>query len=314
MELTKIDLSRVPVLPILDTIERALGTKVYMVGGCVRDLLMRRHPKDYDLAIKMLPQEAMDRLRQGGFNVVPTGIQYGTISVFVDNWVFELTTFRIDGRYEDGRRPTDVKLGVSLEEDLKRRDFTMNSMAVDLDGNLVDPFGGASDIRRGIVRTVDPVRRFTEDGLRPMRALRFMAQLGFGIDLDTLWAIPKTLGTFANVATERIGQEFIKMASCGDRLGFAESLRLMYHSGMMATWEPRMISVEPSIRFGYSERDPIGMLAVTFNMLHPDVLGTFLFEKVRMSGQDCKKVLALTNLYRDSDFYRSRPPDRKSVV
>ncbi|MDY6341654.1 MAG: polynucleotide adenylyltransferase, partial [Lachnospiraceae bacterium] len=154
---------------ILNTLENA-GFEAYIVGGCVRDSILGRKPEDWDITTSAKPEQVKALFRR----TVDTGIRHGTVTVMLGSEGFEVTTYRIDGKYEDGRHPKDVTFTASLEEDLKRRDFTINAMAYNPERGLVDLFGGMNDIERRLIRAVgDPVSRFTEDALRIMRAVRF---------------------------------------------------------------------------------------------------------------------------------------------
>ena len=199
----------------LHRLEAALGpgSGLVLVGGAVRDLLLERPGSDWDLATALLPQAVMERARAAGFRCIPTGLQHGTVTVMDGPDDFEVTTYRGDGAYLDGRHPSAVRLGVSLEEDLARRDFTVNALALPAQAvgssawreALVDPFGGRRDLEAGLLRAVgDPLQRFAEDGLRPLRACRFVAQLGFTLDPATRSAIPERLEVARRVAVERV--------------------------------------------------------------------------------------------------------------
>jgi putative nucleotidyltransferase with HDIG domain len=187
------------------------GKQVFLVGGAVRDLLRGETPKDWDLATDALPEEVIALFRR----VIPTGIRHGTVTVRFKGRSIEVTTFRTESSYGDGRRPDSVCFASDIEEDLSRRDFTMNAVALELpSGRAADPFDGEGDIRRRLIRCVgDPERRFCEDGLRPLRALRFAAQLDFAIDPPTLAAIGRVLPSVVRVAPERIRDEFDRIAA-----------------------------------------------------------------------------------------------------
>lgn len=191
---------------IIDTIEQH-GGEAYIVGGAVRDYVLGSLPDDIDLATSLFPEEVMALFPKS----VPTGIEHGTVTVILDHHPFEVTTFRSEGSYSDSRRPDHVALGVSLEEDLLRRDFTMNAMAFH-DGRVVDLFGGQHDLEERIIRTVgSPFERFGEDALRIMRALRFMSQLDFTLH-DELREAASELGhKLEQIAMERIAIEFEKL-------------------------------------------------------------------------------------------------------
>ncbi|WLT30051.1 CCA tRNA nucleotidyltransferase [Geothrix sp. PMB-07] len=215
------------------------GSELVIVGGAVRDELLDRPHADWDLATRLLPQAVMDRARAAGLKVIPTGLQHGTVTVMLEDRPVEVTTFRSDGDYLDGRRPESVHLGVSLEEDLSRRDFTINAMAMPLGGgDLVDPFGGRRDLAQGLIRAVgDPLQRFAEDGLRPLRACRFAAQLGFEVEAATAAAIPLRLEVARKVAVERVFTELDKLLRSQNP---ARGLDLLASSGLLDLWLPEL--------------------------------------------------------------------------
>lgn len=164
------------------------GYEAYAVGGCVRDSLLGIWPKDWDITTSAKPEEIKDLFER----TIDTGIQHGTVTVRMDHESYEVTTYRIDGDYTDGRHPDQVTFTENLVEDLKRRDFTINAMAYNNRVGLVDVFEGEEDLKREVIRCVgDPLERFTEDALRILRAIRFSAQLGFEIQKDTYEAIKK---------------------------------------------------------------------------------------------------------------------------
>jgi tRNA nucleotidyltransferase (CCA-adding enzyme) len=185
------------------------GHQCYLVGGAVRDMLMGRKVQDFDIATDALPREVTGIFRR----VIPTGIKHGTVTVLFKGTRFEVTTFRIDLEYRDGRRPDSVTFSPSIQEDLKRRDFTINAMAYDLrEQRLLDPHEGREDLKAGIIRAIgDPLQRFREDGLRPVRACRFAAQLGFKIEEHTFAGIPRSLDTVKQVSAERFRDELIRI-------------------------------------------------------------------------------------------------------
>ena len=159
------------------------GFQAYLVGGCVRDLLLGRIPEDWDIASSARPEQIMEIF---GDKAYPTGLKHGTVTVKTDREAFEITTFRTEGSYSDGRHPDAVTFARTIEEDLSRRDFTVNAMAIDSAGRLVDPYDGAGDLTRRLIRCVgEPERRFTEDALRILRGLRFASVLHFSIEKST---------------------------------------------------------------------------------------------------------------------------------
>lgn len=233
-----------PLKRLQEALEPSAG--LVLVGGAVRDRLMGRPEGDWDLATALLPQEVMARARRAGLKVIPTGLQHGTVTVMLDGRPVEITTYRGDDAYLDGRRPVSVRLGVALEEDLARRDFTVNAMALSIEAldapdwreRVVDPFNGKGDLEARLLRAVgDPLLRFAEDGLRPLRACRFAAQLGFAVESGTLAAIPQRLEVARKVSVERVLQELDKLLHGQDAPG---GLRLLERSGLMDLWLPEL--------------------------------------------------------------------------
>ncbi|MBO4901789.1 MAG: CCA tRNA nucleotidyltransferase [Lachnospiraceae bacterium] len=192
---------------IIKTLQKA-GYEAYAVGGCVRDSLLVRTPKDWDITTSAKPQEIKSLFRR----TVDTGILHGTVTVMLGRDGFEVTTYRVDGAYEDNRHPKNVTFTSSLEEDLKRRDFTINAMAYNDETGLVDLFDGMGDIQRKCIRAVgDPDERFSEDALRILRALRFAAQLDYRIDTKTEKGIRAYRENLRDISAERIRDELHKL-------------------------------------------------------------------------------------------------------
>jgi len=226
-----------PILKEIAALFSSAGKELYLVGGAVRDMLRGQKIHDWDLTTNALPEEVMSIIKRAGGKVIPTGIKHGTVTVFYKKQsanpvCAEITTFRTESDYTDGRRPDNVQYAATIEEDLSRRDFTMNAIALRLpEGEIVDPFGGAKDIKAKIIRCVgNAAERFGEDGLRPMRAVRFASQLGFKIERNTLGAIPGALDVCAKVSWERVRDEFDKiLTSTKPSVGF----RLMEESGLL---------------------------------------------------------------------------------
>lgn len=201
-----------PVVKLLSTIENH-GYEAYVVGGAVRDLLLDDVPDDYDVTTSATPEEVQTIFGEKACHL--TGISHGTITVVVDSCPIEVTTFRVESTYSDARHPDEVHFTRSLQEDVKRRDFTINAMALDVHGNLVDECGGQEDLRRGLIRTVgDPKVRFEEDALRILRALRFASEHGFAIEENTAREILAQKDALARLSVERIWKEFSRLL-CG---------------------------------------------------------------------------------------------------
>lgn len=186
------------------------GFEAFVVGGCVRDMLMGKTPADYDITTNALPHQTAECFKD--YRVIETGIKHGTVTVVIDDENIEITTYRVDGEYVDNRRPENVSFTASITEDLARRDFTMNAICYSPEKGIIDPFEGRKDIERGIIRCVgEPDKRFNEDGLRILRAIRFASQTGFEIDEETNKSIRKNKNLVKNISEERIFVEFKKL-------------------------------------------------------------------------------------------------------
>lgn len=186
------------------------GYEAYIVGGCVRDKILGRTPHDYDICTSAKPEEVINVFEY--FKVIETGLKHGTVTVMINNEPFEITTYRIDGKYSDNRRPDSVDFTLNLEDDLSRRDFTINAMAYSKEKGLIDPFHGMYDIQNKVIRCVGtPEYRFQEDALRILRAMRFSIQLGFKIARSTFEAMIDNKNLISNVSYERINAELMKM-------------------------------------------------------------------------------------------------------
>ncbi len=221
----------------------AEGRAAWCVGGCVRDRLLGRSVNDWDVTTDAPPEEVLRLFAKA----IPTGLKHGTVTVVVDEMPIEVTTYRVEVGYSDGRRPDEVRFTDELEEDLARRDFTMNAIAWDPERDrIVDPFGGLHDVKAGILRAVGAaIERFSEDGLRPLRAVRFASVLGLTIDAETWAAIPATLETFRRVSAERIRVELAKLlGGPRPRLG----MELLDASGLLAAFLPEVAAVEEGER------------------------------------------------------------------
>ena len=229
----------------------AAGFPAYYVGGCVRDRLLGRPVHDWDVTTAALPEEVMALFE----HCVPTGIRHGTVTVFLDGAQAEVTTFRTEGVYLDGRHPSEVRFVRTLAEDLSRRDFTINAMAMDADGNVTDLFGGRDDLARRCIRCVgDPEKRFREDALRMLRAYRFSAQLGFALDAATAGAVARCAPLAAALSMERIRDEMEKtlLSPCPQVLRTMADAGLLKAAGIDALPELDWLAelpAEPSVRW-----------------------------------------------------------------
>lgn len=213
------------------------GYEAYIVGGCVRDSILGRQPQDWDITTSALPEETKSLFP----HTFDTGIQHGTITVVQNKVNYEITTYRVDGEYHDGRHPDTVQFTPNLKEDLLRRDFTMNAIAYHPEEGFQDPFCGQEDIARGLIRGVGiPAKRFQEDALRMLRCVRFAAQLGFAVEEETRRAMMENAALIEKISAERIHEELDKLW----RSPYPEKLPLLLESGLLphidALWAKRM--------------------------------------------------------------------------
>ena len=207
------------------------GYEAYVVGGCVRDSLLGRNPHDWDITTSALPLQVKALFRR----TIDTGLKHGTVTIMENGEPYEVTTYRVDGEYLDGRHPSEVTFTASLKEDLQRRDFTINAMAYSEKNGLQDFFGGLQDLKNKRIRAVgDPMKRFGEDALRIMRAVRFAAQLGYEIEEETVRAMKILAPTLSKVSAERISSELEKTLLSPH----PEKLRMMYEAGITAVILP----------------------------------------------------------------------------
>lgn len=207
------------------------GYEAFVVGGCVRDSLLGRNPNDWDITTSALPLQVKALFRR----TIDTGLKHGTVTILMDGEPFEVTTYRVDGEYLDGRHPSEVTFTASLQEDLQRRDFTINAMAYSEKKGLQDLFGGLPDLEKGLIRAVgDPAKRFGEDALRIMRAVRFAAQLGYEVEEDTVQAMKELAPTLSKISAERIAAELEKLLVSPH----PEKLKMAYECGITAVILP----------------------------------------------------------------------------
>ena len=207
------------------------GGQVYLVGGALRDLLLGRTPRDFDLATDLLPEQTLRVAQAHGWRAVPTGIRFGTVTVWQGDLPVEVTTFRSESGYRDGRRPDEVVFGVSIERDLARRDFSINAMALSWpEGIFVDPWQGVNDLHRGLIRAVgEPGERFREDGLRMLRAIRLAGELDFTVEPATFLAVSCHCEGILRVARERVGAEMDRLMTAPAAV---HGLQQLFRSGL----------------------------------------------------------------------------------
>lgn len=273
---------------ILRTLDQA-GFEAYAVGGCIRDSLMGREPNDWDITTSATPLQVKALFRR----TIDTGIQHGTVTVMLHRTGYEVTTYRIDGAYTDNRHPEHVTFTASLEEDLKRRDFTVNAMAYHEKKGLVDLFGGQADMQAGIIRCVGPAhQRFTEDALRMMRAVRFSAQFDYQIEADTFSAIRELAPALRKISAERIQTELVKLLTSPH----PERLRLAYDTGITAVVLPE---------FDRCMETP------QHNPHHCYTVGEHTLRSLQETEAD--KVLRLTMLFHDIGKPQTRTTDEQGI-
>lgn len=251
------------------------GYEAYVVGGCVRDSVLGRTPDDWDITTSAKPEQVKELF----YRTIDTGLKHGTVTVLMDKEGFEVTTYRVDGDYEDGRHPKEVLFTSSLEEDLKRRDFTINAMAYHPDRGLVDLFHGMDDIRNKVIRCVgSPLERFQEDALRILRAVRFSAQLGFAVEKETEDGIRALAPNLKCVSAERIQTELVKLLVSSH----PDYLRTAYETGVTRQFLP-----EFDVCMGTEQNTPHHCWTVGEHILHS------------LAGVRADKVLRLTMLLHD---------------
>lgn len=222
------------VLYILKTLNQG-GHEAYIVGGCVRDNILHNIPKDWDITTSAQPEETKSLFSR----TFDTGIQHGTITVVLNHTNYEVTTYRVEGKYEDCRRPSSVSFTKNLEEDLLRRDFTMNAIAYHPEEGYQDPFHGMEDIQKKTIRGVgEPALRFQEDALRMLRCVRFAAQLGFNVEEETYNALMENIELIKKISVERIHDEMEKLWLCEHY----EKMPLLWESGLLAEIDPLLAS------------------------------------------------------------------------
>lgn len=273
---------------IIRTIEDA-GYEAYAVGGCVRDSLLNRKPDDWDITTSAKPLQ----IKSLFCHTIDTGLIHGTVTVMLDREGFEVTTYRIDGEYEDSRHPKEVTFTAELAEDLKRRDFTINAMAYNDSCGLIDLFGGISDIESKTIRCVgNPRERFKEDALRMMRAVRFSAQLGYRIDGETKAAVREMSENLRNISAERIMTELVKLIVSPH----PQYLGICYETGITAVIFPEF---DRCMETG--QNNPHHCFSVGEHILHS------------MEGIRADKALRLAMLFHDIGKPCTKTTDKKGV-
>lgn len=233
------------------------GYEAYLVGGCVRDSILKRSIHDYDITTSATPDETLEIFKDK--RIIETGLQHGTITIVVDGEPYEVTTYRIDGNYSDNRRPDKVTFTKSLKEDLKRRDFTINAMAYNDEVGLVDPFNGVEDIKYHKIQCVGkPEDRFAEDALRILRAVRFASQLNFVLEPNTSYVLHKMYRNLESISAERINSEFCKIAASSDFC-----VQMVLYSDVLSLFIPEIKDM-----FDFPQNNPYHIYDVWGHTIH----------------------------------------------
>lgn len=281
------------------------GWEAYAVGGCVRDSMMGKRPDDWDITTSALPEQIKKVFT--AYRTIDTGIQHGTVTVLVDDMPLEITTYRVDGDYTDGRHPDQVIFTRNLQEDLKRRDFTINAMAFHPNKGLIDPFNGLADVQRGIIRCVGaPMDRFKEDALRILRALRFASVLNFDIEAATADAIHLLCDTLHFVSVERITAEFSRLL-CGKNA----SLILESYSDVIAVFLPEISQCQSFDDLSALRNVPHVRLAALFRHINlPAQTAVSILRRLKFDGKTVQNTQRLLSYHikpmyaNDSDLLR----------
>lgn len=274
------------------------GYDAYAVGGCVRDTLLGREPKDWDITTSARP-EAVKSLFS---HTIDTGIQHGTVTVMLDHVGYEVTTYRIDGEYEDSRHPKEVIFTGNLVEDLKRRDFTINAMAYNDESGLVDAFEGEQDLEKGVIRCVGNAHdRFGEDALRMLRAVRFAAQLGFSIEEQTRAAVADLAPTLAKVSAERIQMELVKLLTSAN----PQEMREVYELGLSRVFLPEFDRMMET-----PQHNKHHMYTVGEHTIHAmEAIPADRVLRLAMLFHDIAKPLCITTDEEGQDHFKGHPQE-----
>ena len=273
---------------ILNTLLRA-NYEAYVVGGAVRDVMLNKEPHDWDITTNARPEEVKCLFEK----TIDTGLKHGTVTVMLNNTPYEITTYRVDGVYSDGRHPDKVVFSSQLRDDLSRRDFTINALAMDINENVVDLFDGKSDLKNGLIKTVGNAdERFQEDALRMLRAIRFSAKLGFKIEENTYEAIKRNASLMVNISQERITTEIVNIFNSPN----PDYINHIYETGLHNSFLPEMntFTKTNTLLFAIAvnlTKDIDVRLALFFTMF--DVDREQLMRRLKFSNQQIKTILTL---------------------
>lgn len=284
----------VKAMPVLQTLENA-GFEAYFVGGSVRDVLLHRHVHDVDITTSAYPEEVKQLFDKS----IDTGIKHGTVTILYNNESYEITTFRTESGYQDFRRPDHVTFVQNLDEDLKRRDFTINALAMNTKGEIVDLFNGLDDLEHHIIRAVgDPETRFHEDALRMMRAVRFMSQLEFKLEEKTRQAIKDNHQLLKKISVERIREEFVKMGlGTNSRQAFQVFLNTQLSEDVPDfAGKKELLSIYPKLQFSPTMETSLWALIILLLKMPNEQIHGFMRDW-KNSNATTEKVERIINLF-----------------
>ena len=292
------------VVYIIEELEKN-GFEGFIVGGCVRDYILGFLPKDFDITTDALPQDIKNIFDY----TIDTGIEHGTVTVVLDKQNFEITTYRIDGEYKDNRRPENVTFSKKIEEDLSRRDFTMNAIAYSIKRGFVDPFCGIDDIKNKLIKGVgDADTRFKEDALRMMRGVRFSAQLGFDIEDETFLAIKTNAKLIENISIERTRDEFLKLI----KSDYIEKLNLLEETKLYKYFIPEIEPIFKNYKKNIFILKKLSKdLRLTFLLSHLDEkIGEEVLKRLKLDNKTIKETKTIIQ-YFNYNFVDNRVETRK---
>ncbi|WP_250278061.1 CCA tRNA nucleotidyltransferase [[Clostridium] colinum] len=292
------------VIYIMEQLEKN-GFESFIVGGCVRDYVLGFSPKDFDITTDAMPLDIKNIFE----HTIDTGIEHGTVTIVLDRQNFEVTTYRIDGEYKDNRRPENVVFTKKIDEDLSRRDFTMNAIAYNVKKGFVDPFGGREDIKNKIIKGVgDADKRFKEDALRMMRGVRFSAQLGFDIEEKTFLAIKKNNNLIENISIERTRDEFLKLI----KSDYIEKLELLKQTNLYKYFIPEIEPIFDNYKKNIFILKKLSKnLRLAFLLSHLDEnTGENILKRLKMDNKTIKEIKTILR-YFNYNFVDDRIETRK---
>lgn len=294
------------VIYIIEQLEKN-GFEGFIVGGCVRDYLLGFEPKDFDITTDAMPQD----IKNIFIHTIDTGIEHGTVTVVLDKQNFEVTTYRIDGEYKDNRRPESVVFSKKIDEDLSRRDFTMNAIAYSVNKGFIDPFGGRDDINNKIIKGVgDASKRFKEDALRMMRGVRFSAQLGFNIEEKTFLSIKEDASLIENISIERTRDEFLKLI----KSDYIEKLNLLEETNLYKYFIPEIEPVFKNYKKNIFILKKLSKdLRLAFLLSHLDeVRGENVLKRLKLDNKTIKEIKTILK-YFNYNFVDDRTKTRRMM-